>query len=53
MIKPYLRNIIDTLKESAESNTQLSVKIAFTSPKDIDENHHKNLMDDNKENYDW
>ena len=48
-IKPYLKNIINSLNESSGWKTKLSVKIMFISWKDIDENSHEYLWGNSKE----
>ena len=44
-----MKNLTDEFKESGEWKTQLSVKIVFTTSKDIDENPDIYSWSDNKE----
>ena len=37
-IRPYVKNVINSLKESGEWKTRLSFKVVFRSSKDVDEN---------------
>lgn len=41
IIRLYLKNLINSLRESGEWKTHLSAKILFRSSKDIDENPNK------------
>ena len=43
IMKSFLKNIIDSLKQSGKWKTKFSAKIIFKSSKDIDYNSHKYL----------